>query len=211
MMAMPPLMILPGITSILALSWWVWLPAFAVIIACEIGAACAFFPLQTVHRYKRWRQHNHALRTGDLYPEDVERLLARHTPSKKPASGVCVADVTARLVRLAPTRAWESHANGKVVVQWIRQRGDLALLADALKVGLPAAALLSHLSGAQPLNADALRTVAALRDEPDLPHDADFVRAATMKALLTGTPTTAAAAPSPTAGASHCPCPFAHT
>lgn len=164
LLAMPLVMMIPSMAVVATLPSWMSVLGLATFVLAEVGAVCFFFPDQTINRLTRWRAHRHAIRTGiRLGAHDVTRLLARHPDPCDHG-----------LPRLVTIRAFENPNYGRVAVQWIRRRGDLTLLADALTIPLAPHLFTAHLDGSQPLDKEAIATLAALSDPPDLPIGLDL-------------------------------------
>lgn len=165
MLTMPLVTMAPAAASVAALPSWLTVLGLTTFALAEVGAACFFFPDQTIHRLHRWRAHRHAIRTGlRLRAHDVTRLLARHPDPCDHG-----------LPRLVSIRAFDNPAYGKMSARWIRARGDLTLLSDALIIPLAPHLLTAHLDRSQPLDPAAIATLAALSDPPDLPTGLEFL------------------------------------
>lgn len=165
LLAMPLVMMIPSMAVVATLPSWMSVLGLATFVLAEAGAVCFFFPDQTIKRLTRWRAHRQAVRTGlRLRAHDVTRLLDRH-PDPCDHS----------LPRIVTIRAFNDPAYGRVAAQWIRNRSDLALLADALKIPLAPHLLAAHLNHIQPLDPAAVATLAALSDDPEIPAGYEFV------------------------------------
>lgn len=161
-----PLVFAPSIAASLdSMPRWVLVLGIGTVALAEVGAVCFFFPEQTVHRADRWRAHRAALASGYLSVEDVNRMLmTRH--------GDTAPRVQHHLLRLLPLKASQDPAYGLLGRDWIRRRGDLELLDDALTANLSPAVLRAHLDGTTVLDPTAVATMAALiRDAPTGDND----------------------------------------
>lgn len=162
-----PLVFLPSIAmSLGSMPTWLAATGISTFLLAEVGAICFFFPTQTVHRMHHWRAYRAALASGYLRTEDVNRLLmSRHGRSASP-------QVQHHLLRLLPLRAAQDPTIGLIGRDWIRRRGDLPLLDDALTANLSPQVLSAHLNGTQPLDPVAVATLAALTRDTDAGGDA---------------------------------------
>lgn len=161
-----PLVFVPSIAMSLG-SMPTWLAVFGIgtWVLAEVGAICFFFPENTVHRWHRERAYRAALTSGYLRTEDVNRLLmGRHGRS-------ATEQVQHHLPGLLPAKAQHDPAYGRISRDWIRRRGDLALLDDALTANLSPEVLRAHLDGTRPLDPVAVATLAALIRNVDTGDD----------------------------------------
>lgn len=201
LMLCTPLVFVPSVlVSVGSMSAWLTALGIGTFVLSEVGAICFFFPKQTVYRWFDRRDHRAALASGRLRTEDVNRLLMRYRGPEVSHQ------VQHHLLALLPRKAHHDTAYGLIARDWMRRRGDLALLDDALTANLPPTVLRAHLDGTTPLDPVAVATLAALVRgvDPDDNNDGDVDRFTLFSMAATSTRSRGAASP-------HCGCGVAHT